>query len=1365
MKTCIKKSPLFVVLSLCICFAVSAQSVIATRLDDPKAVYLTAAEFGAHGDGKADDSAAMQAAIDKAENHAREGIVFVPAGRYRLARTIYIWPGVRVFGYGATRPVFVLADNTPGFQTEIGVMVMFTGVRPGDPYSRGRRVPFPPPGSVPPNNAIADANPGTFYSAMSNIDFEIGDGNPSAIAIRFHVAQHSYLSHMDFHIGSGLAALTQIGNEAEDLHFYGGRYGILTEKPSPAWQFTLIDSTFEGQREAAIREHEAGLTLIHDTFRNVPTGIDIDPHYSDELWVKDCRFENLTGSAVIISNEKSPLTEIGFENAVLKDVRTFALLRESGKKISGKGPVYRVKNFNYGLIVPGEGSMGSIGQIYEAEALSAMPEPLPPAIPPLPRTEDWVNIHTLGVAGDGKADETAAIQAAIDKHRVLYFPSGHYIVRNTLTLKPDTVLIGLHPTLTQFDLPDGTQDFQGVGSPRALIAAPQGGSNILSGFGVFTGGINPRAVGVLWCAGASSLIDDVRFLGGHGTGTNPYNNNHTADPDLHKRWDGQYPSLWVTNGGGGTFADIWTPDTFAQAGFYVSDTKTPGHVYELSNEHHVRNEIKFDHVENWDVNAPQTEEEAGESPDALSLEIDSSKNITIANYHGYRVTRSRAPFPAAVRLYNSSNIHFRNVHVNAESGYATCDENGCGTFLRVSKFPYENAIQDITHHLEVREREFAVLDIPAEPVTPSPGDASAVLEPGSHVQELEDGFYSISGAAVDAQGKLFFVDHHEQRIYGWSASQGLTIERDNPLDPVNLAFDKTGDLLVLSSAGPQGTVYCFRPGSPEDQITVLTPQEAKPHPDALAILPVNYWNNGEFKDQLDFKTMKYATLPEMFAQDVSTPKAKEYVSPDGTAFLPAGRVFQQGPPDYTGWRFSDNLDTYGFTSAPPGHRIYVSSESEDVTYSALVNADGTLTDLKPFAGRGGESVAVDRSGNVYVANGQIFVYNRAGRQIGRIDVPERPIDIILGGADGRTLFILAHHALFSVNVGSPVLPGRPTRDPHTPGYVSAKELPDGVNPSPNADGNFIIGPTHKAAPEMTPDPGVPHGAVFTFTMESAGSKFYPGIAREPGTFGTPDPSNPAKLVVTTSHPAPYTRRVTVYVPKQYVPGTEAPFIVGADGPDPMLFTALDNLIAEHRVPAMIAISISNGGGDAQGSERGLEYDTMSGHYAEFVENEVLPVVEKQYNVKLTKNPDGRAAMGGSSGGACALIMAWYHPELYHRVLTYSGTFVNQQWPWNPQIPHGAWEFHEHLIPSSPKKPLRIWMEVGDKDLFNPNIMRDNMHDWVIANENMAKVLAAKGYHYQFVFARNAGHTDRAVKEQTLPEALEYLWHGYPGVSR
>jgi len=343
----------------------------------------------------------------------------------------------------------------------------------------------------------------------------------------------------------------------------------------------------------------------------------------------------------------------------------------------------------------------------------------------------------------------------------------------------------------------------------------------------------------------------------------------------------------------------------------------------------------------------------------------------------------------------------------------------------------------------------------------------------------------------------------------------------------------------------------------------------------------------------------------------------------------------------------------------------------------------------------------------------------------------------------------------------PPRPVPPTRDPRTPGYVTATELTDGTLPSADVDGNFIIGPTHNPAPEMTVRDDVPHGSVCELVMSSADSKTYPGIAREPGTFGVPDPADPARLVVTTSRPAPYSRRVAVYVPKQYVPATEAPFIVGADGPDALLFTALDNLIARKRVPAMIAISIANGSGDAQGSQRGLEYDTMSGRYAEFVESEVLPLAERECHVKLTRDPDKRATMGGSSGGSAALAMAWYRTDLYHRVLTYSGTYVNQQWPPSADTPHGAWEFHERLIPDNPPKPIRIWMEVGDRDLLNPNVMRDDMHDWVVANERMARVLANKGYHYQFVFARNAGHTDRAVKQQTLPLALEWIWKGVP----
>ncbi|HEY9139642.1 MAG TPA: glycosyl hydrolase family 28-related protein, partial [Bryobacteraceae bacterium] len=225
-------------------------SYYTVRLDDPKAVYLTPDSFPVHGDGVGDDTNALQQAIDKVQETTSQGIVFIPEGRYRLSKTIYIWPGIRVIGYGAARPVLVLGENTPGYQDKDNenLMVFFAGWRPGagrgarDPGFPGFQPPVRGPGDRPP-----DAGPGTFYSALSNIDLEINDGNPGAVGVRANYAQHCFLAHMDFHIGSGLAGIHEGGNVAEDVHFYGGRYGIWTRTPSPGWQFTVIDATFEGQ--------------------------------------------------------------------------------------------------------------------------------------------------------------------------------------------------------------------------------------------------------------------------------------------------------------------------------------------------------------------------------------------------------------------------------------------------------------------------------------------------------------------------------------------------------------------------------------------------------------------------------------------------------------------------------------------------------------------------------------------------------------------------------------------------------------------------------------------------------------------------------------------------------------------------------------------------------------------------------------------------------------------------------------------------------------------------------------------------------------------------------------------------------------
>ena len=259
-----------------------AASYYTVRLNDPKAVYLDT--LGARGDGVTDDTEAIQKAIDKVQETVNQGIVFVPEGRYRLTKTVYVWPSIRLIGYGAKRPVFLLAENTPGYQDKNSEnhMVFFAGRRPGPPGAMG---PGGQPGvqapvgrgrGGPDSGQPSDAGAGTFYSAMSNIDIEIGEGNPGAVGVRGTYAQHSFLAHIDFRIGSGLAGIHDTGNVMEDVRFFGGQYGLWTRTPSPSWQFMAVDVVFEGQREAAIRETMAGLTLVRPHFRNVPTAISID---------------------------------------------------------------------------------------------------------------------------------------------------------------------------------------------------------------------------------------------------------------------------------------------------------------------------------------------------------------------------------------------------------------------------------------------------------------------------------------------------------------------------------------------------------------------------------------------------------------------------------------------------------------------------------------------------------------------------------------------------------------------------------------------------------------------------------------------------------------------------------------------------------------------------------------------------------------------------------------------------------------------------------------------------------------------------------------------------------------------------------
>jgi sugar lactone lactonase YvrE len=941
-----------------------AASIYTTRPEDPRAVYLTPDTFSVAADGMADDSAALQEAIDQVAAGNQPGVLFIPEGSYRLGRTVFVWPGVRLFGYGAKRPRFVLGENTPGFQDGEGkYMLFFSG-------GRGRGEGAPP----------RDGSPGTFYSAISNIDIEIRDGNPAAIGIRFHVAQHCFVSHMDFTLGSATAGLHDIGNEVEDLHFRGGQYGIITGRSAPGWPILVIDCAFERQRVAAISCREAGLAIVRPTFKNLPSAVSLAPGRPDQLWMSDAVLEDISGSALAISHEHNARTQVNLENVLCRGVRTLVEFWESGELIQPSAEQYVVERWSHGLHLTNMGAGREIRTRSVIQPSASPPVAAPCDIPALPPTESWVNVKTLGVVGDGDTDDTESLRNAIERHRTLYLPLGVYRVSDTLKLRPDTALVGFNPGATVIYLPDNATAFQDAGSPKPIIETPSGGSNILSGIGVYASPLNPAAVAIKWMAGELSMMNDVRLHGGHGTRL-PGGIDDSRGSDHRDRWDSQYPSLWVTAGGGGVFKDIWTPSPYARAGMLISDTSTRARLYAMSAEHHVRNEMIIRNASNWCFYALQFEEEREEGPRALPLRIENCSNLQFANTFFYRVVSCFVPHPHAVSVQKSRNIHFRNAHVYSNS-----------------KVSFDSSVLEADTGREVRDSDFAVLDVSEGPVPVRKGAAGSVLAPGATVEKLAEGFLNISGAAADRRGDLYFADPRQLQIYRWSvARHRLEPVRRLQERPEQLAFDQAGNLLVVAYEG-NGTVLALNPEDPNAEPMRLKMEPAETRLGSLPVLPVNRWMGAD-----------------QFLSDSTMRKPHHYVSPDGTRFIPAGADFATGAVSW-GTKLSDLLRAFALAPAIEGRRFYVCNEAELQTWSFQVEPDGTMSDPRLFVEEGGEGVAVDAQGRVYIAAGQIRVFSPAGELIEVIDIPQRPTSLIFGGTDRKTLFVTARSSLYSVRV-------------------------------------------------------------------------------------------------------------------------------------------------------------------------------------------------------------------------------------------------------------------------------------------------------------------------------------------------------------
>ncbi len=980
------------------------QSVYTVRPEDEYAAYLSVEEFGVHGDGIHDDTEGIQKAVNQVKSSHGFGIVFVPQGTYLISDTIYVPRAVRLIGYGKTRPRIVLGDHTEGYGREYPedkgnakYMVWFT-----------HRVPEPGE-----DQSRFDANPGTFYSALSNMDLKIGEGNPNAIALRTHYAQHCFIAHCNIEADSGKAGIFDVGNEMEDVHISGGQYGIITTKCSPGWPFVMVDTSFQGQAVAAIKTQEAGLAIIRTRVSDTPVFVSVNENRMEKLYVEDSVLENVSQAALVIACERNSLAQYNFRNVICKNTPVFAKYRESGKVLEGVEAegTYLVKTFVNGLQVEEPGADEEYVTVFDTEILpEGGSRAFKSNIPAFPPMESWVNIKALGAKGDGKTDDTGIIKEAVEKYEAVYFPQGWYVVTDTIRLKANTAFIGMNPVGTQLVLPDNTEGFSGPGGPKAVLETPEGGSSIVSGIAIDAGGRNPRAAGCKWMSGETSYMNDVKFMGGHGIMEwgnggfiNPYNSTRTGDLYPEKKWDSQYWSLWITNGGGGVFKDIWSASPYAAAGLYISDTSTPGCIYAISLEHHVRSEARLKRVSNWKIFGLQTEEELAEGPKAQPVELLECSDILFADLYTFRVVMVNTPFDYCIRTAGCERVEFLNLHNYSQM-----------------KYTINNMLLEVNTGEEVQPWQLARLCIPERRRGGQAAGTGPVESSGKSIltaEKLHGGFQFADGGCCDGRGNFYFTDGELRRIYRIDRDKKLSLIMDAPFRPIALACDTEDRLIVLAeyntpagatqngipiehkrpedATGSSFTVYypaniklfaySFQPEYPEETFALLPrvkrSEAGKPR---MVLYPGNRW-----RDSGDFETAVMNVQEECF------------LGLDGATVIPV---------QY------DLMRCAYLARAIPGKPFYAVDEYYKRTYELMTDGYGYVRSLSLLAERGEYCSAADREGNVFICDGQIRIYDRGGNETGRIRVAERPSTLALGGEEGKTLYITARTGVYRADL-------------------------------------------------------------------------------------------------------------------------------------------------------------------------------------------------------------------------------------------------------------------------------------------------------------------------------------------------------------
>nr|WP_260611427.1 glycosyl hydrolase family 28-related protein [Streptomyces sp. WAC04770] len=649
-------------------------SVYTSRPTDPTAVILGSQSFQAHADGTGDDTAALQAAVDEASRRgianklgdilggARGfphgdggGIVLVPSGTYRLSAPIQVHDSVRIIGYGPSRPVFVLGPSTPGYSSGT----------PRELFGFLRR---------PLGGPVSYANNDTFGTALINLDIRIGPGNPDAMGVRFGGAQLCLLQDLDIEVGDGLCGIDHNANLIHRVRVTGGQVGLRAWAASAGWQTTLLDCRFTGQSHAAVTMgNDAKLVVVRAVIAKTPRAFEAAPGQTQHLYIQDTHLDHVSDVAVTLNDSTSlPGSEndlvrlsnqLTLLNCTTVSTPDLLLLTPSGARTTAPEPTAHIRELTHGLRVEGALAADESRRegIYLAATAGAGTSRIRSALrsdtPAPPPVKKWVSVtdvaRRLGRTVGRGEDDLAVFQAAVDQHDVVFVPIGSYLLTGTLKLRRTTQLIGLHPRQTWLLAADRHPNFSAPQTPRALVSTPRGGRNTITGIGLDTAQRTPGAVNLLWRSADGSYLADIatQFVKWHPEGA-----AETGNPGYTYRGTHKY-TIWV-RGGGGTFANIWSVNGWADNGLLVEDTHEPARLYELSVEHHETREVVLRRVSNWQFLGLQTEDHI-HGWRSQAVEIERSRDLLFANSVFFRVATVLGPHPCSVGILDSKRITLR----------------------------------------------------------------------------------------------------------------------------------------------------------------------------------------------------------------------------------------------------------------------------------------------------------------------------------------------------------------------------------------------------------------------------------------------------------------------------------------------------------------------------------------------------------------------------------------------------------------------------------------------------------------------------------------------------------------------------------